>query len=148
MCFSRIWQRPMIAYGPDKTKAPEIPRQRAHGHVTATPGIDRPQFAEAGIQDPELVLVPPRRVGHAQAIEQDLVVADVEQQASRRLFFAPPARRIGRAEGGDVCGLAVDDRQSVEVAAVFRGNLRDERGVPLRGEAEVGAEAPGTQTGC
>ena len=55
--------------------------------------------------------------------------------------LAPPARLVGGCHHGDEGRGSVAHRQTVEVAAVLRGQLGDERRPPARHEAVAGVEA-------
>jgi hypothetical protein len=72
-----------------------------------------------------LVLVPARGVRHGEAANDDLVGLHVQDDAAVSLVFAPAADVVCFAEAGDVFWLAIDDGQPVEVAAVFRDDLRN-----------------------
>ena len=79
--------------------------------------------------------MPPRRVRHRQAAEQHLAGLDLDQDAAVLLVLPPAARRVGLAQGGDEGRPALDQAQPVQVAAVLRGQLGDERRPPARHEA-------------
>ena len=86
------------------------------------------------------ISVPPRRMGHRQTARDELAARHVDNATSMRLIGSPAVARIGRAERGDVAGSTIDERQAIQVTAVFGGKCRDERRTPARHETVIGIE--------
>src|SRR4029077_21207604 len=87
------------------------------------------------LEHPHLVLVPPGRMRHREAAQHRLTALDVDQHSPARLVLPPAAGDVGLAERSDVAGLVVDSAEAVQMAAVLRAELRDERRLPAGNEA-------------
>ena len=56
------------------------------------------------------------------------------------LFSRQPAERIGFAQCGDVLRTTIDDGETIQMTAVFRGQRADKRRAPARMETMLGVE--------
>src|SRR5206468_3095414 len=97
--------------------------------------IDHAHSAVAAFEDPQLPVMPTRRMRHRQPARDGLVAGDVNHTTAGALVVAPPAGRVGFTERGDVSWSAVAQAQAVEMTAVLRSKSRDERRHPTRDEA-------------
>src|SRR4051812_17522726 len=84
--------------------------------------------------------MPARGMRHAQFACDDATVRDGHQAAAARFGLAPPVTGVGVTKCGRVARLAVDERDAIEMTAVFSGKRADERRSPARDEAVVWAE--------
>src|SRR5690349_24680664 len=82
---------------------------------------------------------------HREAAQNRLAALNVDQDPPIRLVLAPAARDVGLTEGGHVPRLVIDHAEAVQMAAVLRGELRDEWRLPARDEAVLRIE--GRKTG-
>ena len=130
MADSRTCDRPTKASGPWNDKPAGIAGQLGDRPIAARGRIERAdragpdsnshsrpsyQRGECGMESPRAMI---RFDGN---VDQDAAVA----------FVRPPAaRRVRLAQRRDVTHLAVDQPQAVQVAAVFRGQVTDERRPP------------------
>ena len=103
--------------------------------------VDALEPTHAGVEDEQVPVVPARRVRHGQSRGHRLTGGHVEHGAAVVAHLAPPTRFIGGCHHGDEGRGSVSHRQAVEVTAVLRGQLGDERRPPARHEAVAGVEA-------
>jgi hypothetical protein len=82
-------------------------------------GLSQASFA--GFKQPELSLIPARRVRHGKPAEQDFIGLYVHQDAAPGFVSAPSAGCVGFSQGGDVLGAAIDYRDAVQMTTIFRG---------------------------
>ena len=94
--------------------------------------IDPAKVTSAGIEHPQLAVVPTRRVRHRQSFADDLVGLHVDHHATVLAAIPPAVDAVALAHRGHVLGLAIDHRQAVQVAPVLRRQLADERRLPDR----------------
>ncbi len=81
--------------------------------------IDVSEFAGAGVEDPEAVVVKSWRVRHGEAVQDNFVVGDVDEHSSVAAVLAPAFGFVGRADCGGVSGGDAFGGEAVEVTAVF-----------------------------
>ena len=77
------------------------------------------EFAGAGVEEPEAVVVKSWRVGHGEAVQDNFIVGDVDEHSSVAAVLAPAFGFVGRADCGGVSGGDAFGGEAVEVAAVF-----------------------------
>ena len=143
--LSRTCDRPMKASGPQKSRPRVKPGSTASASYFPVAGSTQPKpplpdsstHSRPSYQRGECGIDRPRG--------DDFSRSHVQEDAAALLVGPPAAGRVGRAQGGDEGRAAVRQAQAVEVAAVLRGQRRDERRPPARHEA-VGV-APRAQAG-
>src|SRR5436190_10536790 len=82
----------------DEAQAAQVTGERADCRQRAVFWIDKTQLARAGVEHPQLSVVPSRRVRHRQAAANDLVALHVDDHAAARFVLAPSADAVRRAE--------------------------------------------------
>ena len=102
--------------------------------------LDPPQLAGAGIEQPELALVPTRRVGHGEPRCGDGSCGDVHHHTTFMALIAPTGGRVAGTAGAGPVDLTVLQGDTIEVAAVFRLEGIDEGWLPHRLETAARAE--------
>src|SRR6185312_6248427 len=83
--------------------------------------VDIAEIAVAGIEQPQLAVVPARRMRHRETGQDRLAARNVEHHAAGAAMLAPAVGDIAPADEGDEGRLAVAHREAVEVAAVLGG---------------------------
>jgi len=73
-----------------------------------------------------------RAVRHRQALGDDRIALDINDQSAILAMIPPAVDLVGTGGGADIFGFSVDHRQTVEMAAILRDNLADEIGFPDR----------------
>jgi hypothetical protein len=116
-------------------EAAQVAGAEGERHEAAGVEVDMAELAGAGIEQPQPVPVPARRVRHRQAGGDDLAAGDVDDDATVGAMVAPAVDDVGLADRGDVRRSAVLHRQSVEVAAILGREPAEERRAPERLEA-------------
>ena len=101
--------------------------------------VDALEPAHAGVEDEQAALVPARRVRHRQSRGHRLTGGHVEHGAAVVAGLAPPTGFVRVSHHGDEGRGPVSHRQAIEVAAVLRRQLGDERRPPARHEAVAGS---------
>ncbi len=77
-----------------------------------------------------------------------LFFVDVHQDAAIGLVDAPPGRRVGFAQRGDVARPPVDRRQPVQMTAVLGGERGDEMRAPARMKAVIDVQRAEAAEAC
>ena len=108
---------PATAFGIDQPRLP-LPDSKTQSRPSY-------QRGECGIDSPRSTIC---------------VAVDVHQETAAPLLARQPPARVGLAQGRDVPRAAVDHRQAVQMAAVFRGQGGDKRRPPAGSEAMFGIE--------
>jgi hypothetical protein len=137
---SRTFDRPTNASGPMKSRPRSEARQLHHRAQLRGARVQHGEGALAGLEHPQPVAVPARRVRHRKTTQEYLARTDVQQHAAVGLVGAPAAHRVGFAERRDVARSAVAHCEAVQVAAIFRCVRRHERRTPARMEAVLDVE--------
>src|SRR5262245_40803041 len=89
--------------------------------------------------------MPTGRVRHRQPASDELARGNVDDATAVCLIGSPASGSVGDAEGRDIPRLTVDERQAVEMAAVF-GSESGDKGRPPTGDKAV-IRAKSGQTG-
>ena len=126
-------------------RSDEINAPRETGYLCDGPPrpalqIDLGQASFAGFKQPELSLIPARRVRHGKPAKQDFIALYVHQDAASGLVRSPTAGCVGFSQGGDVLGMTIDHGDAIEMTAVFRGQSADKRRAPARMKTMLGVE--------
>src|ERR1051326_3563424 len=95
------------------------------------------EFACPRIRDVEPASMQPRRMRHRQTGCDHLAALDIDDAATADARFAPGARGIGLAGGGDETRPAFLHRHAVQVATVLGAQRADEPRLPERPEAAL-----------
>ena len=92
-------------------------------------------MAGAGIVQPEPAPVQPGRVRHRQPRGDHAAFRDLQHDAATLAPVAPAVNHVARTDRGGIARATVRQGQAVEVAAILRGQLAQERRPPERSEA-------------
>src|SRR5207253_988460 len=104
---------------PTNRQAAGAPWQLGDMFSAAGGWVDVHELTGAGFQEPEPPVMPARGMRHGEASAEDLATLHFHQTAALRFTGSPATRRVGLTESGDVPGLAIDECQAFQVAAVF-----------------------------
>ena len=120
-------------------------RQCGHGSQLTGQRVGHGQVTVAGVEKKYTIAFHPWGVGEAEPASQQAAAGYLNEAAAMVLGGAPPGRRVGFRQGGDIAGLAVDDGQAIEMAAVLGAQGGYEWRPPARGETIQGMQ--GRQAG-
>src|SRR5262245_30392655 len=97
--------------------------------------VDAAEMAAARVENPERSLFESRRVRHRQFFGQDLIRIEINDDAAVGAPVAPAVDHIAAADSRDIAGPALFHTESVQMAAILRRQLADERRFPDGAEA-------------
>src|SRR4029077_17647083 len=132
----------------DKVDAPRETGYLRDGPPRTMLKIDLSQGSLTGFEQPELSLIPARRVRHGKPAEQDFIGFYVTQDAASGLVRAPTAGCVGFSQRGDVFRASIDHGDAIEMTTIFRGQSADKWRAPARMKTMLGVErAEATEAG-
>ena len=127
-----------------RNRAAEIQAASKPGHfgdriVRSVRDVYMANRAGSGFQNPQLVVVPARRMRHGETVKEDLIRGRIHHDAAILFAFSPAGRFVALTQRGDVTNLAVAQAEPVQVAAIFGSQRGDKRRLPFREKAVLNA---------
>ena len=117
----------------ERQPAQEARTERAWREVAACK-IDGAEMPGAGIQHPEPVVVPARRMRHREFLGDDRAACNIDHDAALGAPRPPAADHVAAAGGRHPGDFAIPDREAVEMAAILGRQPRDEGRLPEQAE--------------
>src|SRR2546428_1790703 len=97
--------------------------------------MDAPEETGNGVKQQKAVTIDARRMRHGETGGDDVVAANVHDDAAVATPVTPAVGHIAGTDRGDVANPAVVQSHAIKMTAIFRSQLAHKRRPPQRREA-------------